>query len=76
MKQGTLNEVDRDTFTLLCLTWGRIQEAIAEGRGNIEFVCLTKQYTNLAKLFGLDPSSRKKLGVKDGAEDLDAILGL
>ena len=46
---GTLTEADRNSFTLLCQTWARLVEAEAEGKGSIEFVCLSKQYQNQIK---------------------------
>lgn len=71
LKLGTLTDADTDTFTLLCLTWERISRAITDDSGNIEFVCLLKQYQNLSKLFGLDPVSRKKLGIVTEVEEVD-----
>jgi phage terminase small subunit len=62
-KLGTLTDADRDTFTLLCLTWARLVACEANSGSVHEYVCLAKQYQNLCKSFGLDPLSRKKLGV-------------
>lgn len=70
-RMGTLTDADVDTFTLLCTVWARLAAAEVNSAGSIEFVCLTKQFSNLSKLFGLDPVSRKKLGIEHDQEDAD-----
>lgn len=67
----TLTDADHDTFVLLCTLHGKIMEAERIGADTIRFVCLVKQFTNLSKLFGLDPVSRKKLGVLKEKEDTE-----
>ncbi|OWK37900.1 hypothetical protein FRUB_07020 [Fimbriiglobus ruber] len=65
---GTLTEADRDTFTLLCLAYARLVSE--QGHVN-SYIGLSKTYQNYAKLFGLDPVSRKKLNITPATEVVD-----
>jgi len=62
IKAGLLTDADRDSFIVLCLTWERLCKAT--DAGTIEWVCLSKQYQNFAKSFGLTPAARKSLKVE------------
>lgn len=62
-KMGLLTDADKSTFTLLCVTWSKLIAADADDIDTIKWVCLNKQYQSLSQRFGLDPLSRKKLGV-------------
>jgi phage terminase small subunit len=75
-QMGTLTSADRDSFTLLCITWQRLQALDASGEAKpIEFVMLSKVFQNLAKPFGLDPLSRKRLGIEqtESTDDDDLL---
>lgn len=67
---GLLTDLDRDSFALLCVVYARLYESTG-----LQFVALVKQYTQLAKSFGLDPLSRKRLGV-DLAESKPDEFGI
>lgn len=60
-QMGTLTDADADTFAILCEVWKKLADT--DEMDTIRYVCLTKQFSNYSKLFGLDPVSRKKLGV-------------
>jgi phage terminase small subunit len=70
-RMGTLTEADRYTFTLLCQTWAKLVAAELNDLDAIKWVALNKQYQNLSKPFGLDPLSRKRLGIEVEAEAVD-----
>jgi phage terminase small subunit len=60
-----LTDADVESFAVLCLTWGKLQDlaGIRPGadtyREMIQLVNLLKQYQALAKQFGLLPRERK-----------------
>jgi len=74
VRKKILTPRDLDTFTLLCLTWGKLTAIAATPPGavfyreSIQFVNLNKQYQALAKQFGLMPRDRKA-GKLEGESD-------
>ena len=76
-RAGLLTAADRDSFTLLCVCWGKLQQADAEGLDAIKFVALSKQVQNLLKAFGLTPEARRRLKIdlEPAAEDEFGIPG-
>lgn len=60
-RAGLLTDADRDSFTLLCTCWAKLQDgAITDP---MRFVALAKQVQNLMKAFGLTPEARKRLKI-------------
>lgn len=63
---GTLTAADVESFALLCVVWGRIQQLEAldfdpdDFRTPIKLDRLMKQYHAFAKQFGLLPRERKQ----------------
>jgi phage terminase small subunit len=60
---GVLTEADLHSFTLLCKTWQKVEEAEADGIDAIKWVALSKQLQNMLKAFGLTPESRRRLKI-------------
>ncbi len=64
-RAGVLTRSDLESFALLCVVWGKIQELQAQPvefddfRGPIKLDRLLKQYHAFAKQFGLLPRERK-----------------
>lgn len=61
---GILTDADVESFALLCMTWGMIQELQAKPgaehyREMTQYNNLIKQYLPLAKQFGMLPRDRK-----------------
>ena len=62
---GILEDCDLDSFTLLCVTWGKIAALAAVPPGEnayremVQLNNLNKQYQALAKSFGLLPRERR-----------------
>jgi hypothetical protein len=63
---GVLTRADVESFALLCVVWGKIQELAAlpalvgDFRSPIQLDRLLKQYHAYAKQFGLLPRERKQ----------------
>lgn len=70
-KMGLLTDADKYTFTLLCLTWAKLVAAGSDEMDSIKWVCLNKQFQALSKPFGLNPLSRKALGIEAETEETD-----
>ena len=79
-KMGTLREQDYCAFLSLCLTWAKYLQVVKDSATNpISVVALAKQVQCQQARFGLDPMSRKKLGIdldKNKNDSVDTILGL
>lgn len=65
-RAGVLTSADVDSFAVLCMTFGKVQQlsGIAPGAANyremIQLTNLLKQYQALAKQFALLPRERKQ----------------
>ncbi len=69
-ERGLLTPSDRDSFILLCQCYGRLQDS-GEELTIIRYVALLKQVTQLMAKFGLDPQSKRKMGIKATTENKD-----
>ncbi|VTR95228.1 unnamed protein product [Gemmata massiliana] len=69
-RAGVLTRADAESFALLCVVWGKIQELAAipameaDFRTPIQLDRLLKQYHAYAKQFGLLPRERRQSGME------------
>ncbi len=75
-RMGTLTSADRDSFLILCSAWSRLQECISSSAPTHDYVCLAKQYKQLADAFGLTPAARKKLKIEPQQQEAENEYGL
>lgn len=77
---GTLKDQDYSAFLALCLTWAAYWKCATDPTSHPNsVVALNNRLVVQQGRFGLDPLSRKKLGIdldKRDENDLDALLGL
>ena len=76
IRLGTLTDLDKDAFVLLCEAWAKLQAVKDDEKKTHQWVCVAKQVASLTKAFGLTRESRRKLGIQEPEQQEKDEFGL